>query len=192
MGGILGRRAWERSSGGLWLPNVLWSPVQMGFCCCTTVVYPTNCTFCTEHDDSDLIVNLGISLSWSGCSVSTSDAYALTPSSPTSCFNGNCWGSNVEFTDTTSCPGKTIRIVMTMTFNCDPDTIGYYLTVSVYDGGTLKASDYFVGEHSYASASPGDCLTRTLADEGDPFVLTSSFPYLAGGVTGSLTASITK
>lgn len=35
MGGILGRRAWERSSGGLWLPNVLWSPVQMGFCCCT-------------------------------------------------------------------------------------------------------------------------------------------------------------
>jgi len=35
MGGILGRQAWARSNGGLWLPEVYWSPVQMGFCCCT-------------------------------------------------------------------------------------------------------------------------------------------------------------
>lgn len=36
MGGILGRRAWERSNGGLWLPAVYWFPVEMGFCCCST------------------------------------------------------------------------------------------------------------------------------------------------------------
>lgn len=35
MGGILGRRAWERSNGGLWLPSVYWSPNWMGFCACS-------------------------------------------------------------------------------------------------------------------------------------------------------------
>jgi hypothetical protein len=35
MGGILGRQAWERSSGGLWLPSVFYDGAMlMGFCPC--------------------------------------------------------------------------------------------------------------------------------------------------------------
>jgi hypothetical protein len=48
MGGILGRRAWDRSNGGLWLPSVYWSPVQMGFCCCNAVEPIACCKYCNS------------------------------------------------------------------------------------------------------------------------------------------------
>lgn len=49
MGGILGRRAWERSNGGLWLPEVRWSPVQMGFCCCPIAEPWEGCPVCSAE-----------------------------------------------------------------------------------------------------------------------------------------------
>jgi len=50
MGGILGRRAWEQSNGGLWLPAVHWSPVQMGFCCCEEDESPPGSECCPYCD----------------------------------------------------------------------------------------------------------------------------------------------
>lgn len=51
MGGILGRRAWERSNGGVWLPAIHESPNQMGFCCCGSRT-PCNCCDATNWPDS--------------------------------------------------------------------------------------------------------------------------------------------
>lgn len=51
MGGILGRRAWERSNGGLWLPTVYWSPNRMGFCCCEAALTCCGCTSLPGRDD---------------------------------------------------------------------------------------------------------------------------------------------
>ena len=66
-----GRRYYERSLGGLWLPNVHQS-VQMGFCCCTPQNTPVvDCSYCNEIMPSGVWVSIQASVCIAyGCSFS--------------------------------------------------------------------------------------------------------------------------
>lgn len=65
MGGILGRRAWERMSGGMWLPAVHWSPNRMGFCCCDAQKPPIE--FCCNSGElASLVPSLTVDFSSAG------------------------------------------------------------------------------------------------------------------------------
>ena len=193
---------WARSESGLHLPSRFVSGAakrmhhieKFGQCQCCCGGDDDSCSYCTLPTSAadDIYLTVDIDVTSLGCNyVQAEEVIVLT----STVLTGGVYGWSGGFEDIT-CPGSVKwKFVFDLGYNCVSGVFSWLLSATAirYTWGSFGWENPYQAEGTlfqsdvlYSTTETGDCLQRTLTEEGDPF----SLDYSYGSATAFINASI--
>jgi hypothetical protein len=191
---------WDRTPTGLIVPRRPTLPTRrflnpLGSTSCECCGVGVGCQYCGYHDTDDILVTVDIDVSWSTCTLSVSDTFALVQG--TCPLSGCTW--SYQSGDAQVCAGVAkFKFALAIEYLCGDlgegsqwrlsGTVSRALWEFIGWGSWVLVHSVFKGnEVTYTTADTGDCLTRALTDISDPLTFPDTLlpDYFLSGVTGT-------